>query len=114
MQEVEMTKENRILELMEGELLRTPGLNKPFDTELAWKLDSYSLESIMEIKISRFLEQLGGFYPESLYALIMKKIEKPLIEQILKRTGNNQVQAARILGINRNTLRKKMRLFSLT
>ena len=90
-----------------------PAVGGGLDTDLASKFDSYSLESIMEMKISRFLEQLGGFYPESLHALIMKKVEKPLIEQILKRTGGNQVQAARILGINRNTLRKKMRLYSL-
>ena len=77
------------------------------DQELARKLDNYSLESIVELKISRFLDQIGTYYPESLHALIMKKAEKPLLNQILRRTGGNQVHAARILGINRNTLRKK-------
>ncbi len=84
-----------------------------FDTELALKLDSYSLESIVELKISRFLDQIGTYYPENMYAMIMNKAEKPLINQILKRTGGNQVHAARILGINRNTLRKKMKMYGL-
>ena len=83
------------------------------DVELLVKLDSHSLESIVELKISRFLEQLGTFYPENLYNLIMRKMEKPLLHQILRRTGGNQVHASRILGINRNTLRKKIKLYSL-
>ncbi len=83
------------------------------DEELAGKLDSYSLESVVELKISRFLDQVGKYYPQNLYALIMKKTEKPLLNQILRRTGGNQVHAARILGINRNTLRKKMKMYEI-
>ncbi len=82
--------------------------------DLKAQLDSYSLESIVELKISRFLEQIGGFYPEDLHGIFMQKIEKPLIKQILHRTGGNQVHAARILGINRNTLRKKMKIYGFT
>lgn len=81
------------------------------DKELAKTLDCHSLESIVELKISRFLEQIGTYYPESLHATIMRKTEKPLLNQILRRTGGNQVHAARILGINRNTLRKKMKFY---
>ncbi len=83
------------------------------DSGFISKMDSYSLEALVETKISRFLDQIGSFYPENLYALIISKVEKPLITQILKRTGGNQVHAARILGINRNTLRKKMKLYDL-
>ena len=81
------------------------------DAELANRLDRHSLESIVELKISRFLDQIGTFYPEDLHALIMQKVEKPLLGQILRRTGGNQVHASKILGINRNTLRKKMKLY---
>lgn len=84
------------------------------DKDLALKLDSYSLESIVELKISRFLDQIGTYYPENLYDMIMKKTEKPLLNQILRRTGGNQVHASRILGINRNTLRKKMKMYGLS
>lgn len=81
------------------------------DEEFIKGLDSYALEDLVELKISRFLDQLGTFYPENLHNLIMQKVEKPLVRQILHRTGGNQVHAARILGINRNTLRKKMKLY---
>ena len=83
------------------------------DADLAQKLDKYSLEAIVDLKISRFLDQIGTYYPESLHALIMRKTEKPLLAQILRRTGGNQVHAARMLGINRNTLRKKMKMYGI-
>ena len=81
--------------------------------ELSGKLDEFSLEAIVEHKIARFLDQIGMYYPENLHSLIMKKVEKPLLAQILKRTGGNQVHASKILGINRNTLRKKMKMYGL-
>lgn len=77
------------------------------------QLDAQSFECVVELKISRFLDQLGSYFPENLHALFMNKTEKPLIHQVLRRTGGNQVHAARILGINRNTLRKKMKIYSL-
>ena len=81
-----------------------------FDSTMLDKIDSFSLENLVDVKIGRFLDQLGKFYPEGLYDLIMSKVEKPLLGQILKRTGGNQVHASKILGINRNTLRKKMKI----
>jgi DNA-binding protein Fis len=85
-----------------------------FDQDLAARLDKHSLESIVEMKIARFLDQIGTFYPEDLHDLIMAKVEKPLIGQILRRTGGNQVHASKILGINRNTLRKKMKMYGFS
>lgn len=76
-------------------------------------LDSFSLEAVVELKVSRFLDQIGTFYPDNLFELIMKKVERPLLHQLLLRVGGNQVHAARILGINRNTLRKKLRELGL-
>lgn len=83
------------------------------DPNLIKRLDTYSIEDIVELKIARFLDQLGGFYPENMHELIMCKVEKPLIVQILRQVGGNQVHASKILGINRNTLRKKMKLYSI-
>ena len=44
----------------------------------------------------------------NLYSLVMNEIEQPLIQMVLKHCGHNQKKAAEILGINRNTLRKKL------
>ena len=51
----------------------------------------------------------GGVPPDGLYARILHEVERPLISLSLGATGGNQVRTARLLGINRNTLRKKMR-----
>ncbi|MGC6484889.1 MAG: nitrogen regulation protein NR(I) [Candidatus Puniceispirillales bacterium] len=47
--------------------------------------------------------------PAGVYARIMTEVEKPLLEETLKATGGNQLRAAELLGLNRNTLRKKIR-----
>ena len=83
------------------------------DLDLIEKLDAYSIEAIVELKISRFLDQIGAFYPENMHDLIMSKVEKPLLIQILRRVGGNQVQASKSLGINRNTLRKKIKIYGI-
>lgn len=76
-------------------------------------LDQYSLDEIISIKVSRFIDQVAPYYPENIHGLIMAKAEKPVIEEILKRTGGNQLQASKILGINRNTLRKKIKTYKI-
>ncbi|HEV8441482.1 MAG TPA: helix-turn-helix domain-containing protein [Methylomirabilota bacterium] len=48
-----------------------------------------------------------------LYRSIMARVELPLLRQALELSGGNQLKAARLLGINRNTLRKRLRLLGL-
>lgn len=85
----------------------------PTDADFSQKLDQQALEAVVEYKISRFLDQIGSFYPDNLHDLIIQKVEKPLLHQVLRRVGGNQVHASKILGINRNTLRKKMKMYGL-
>jgi two-component system, NtrC family, nitrogen regulation response regulator GlnG len=67
-----------------------------------------SLEEIVRVKLKDYFRQTADAEPSDLYALIMERIERPLIELTLERTNGNQLHAAAILGINRNTLRKKI------
>jgi len=48
-----------------------------------------------------------------LYKSIIEAVEKPLLEQILERTEGNQIKAARMLGLNRNTLRAKIKKLNI-
>ena len=48
-----------------------------------------------------------------LYEMVIQQVEKPMLEFVLAKTENNQTQTALILGINRNTLRKKMHKYQL-
>ncbi|OGF24352.1 hypothetical protein A3H66_02975 [Candidatus Falkowbacteria bacterium RIFCSPLOWO2_02_FULL_45_21] len=45
----------------------------------------------------------------ALYRYVLETMERPLIERVLERTGGNQLKAAKILGINRNTMRSKIK-----
>lgn len=116
--ERDMGTQDQISQVRYGQESLTGGVSiqeagLPPDQDLALRLDGHSLEAIVELKISRFLEHIGSYYPDNMHDMIMKTVERPLLRQILLRTGGNQVQAAKILGINRNTLRKKMKLFGL-
>ncbi len=55
------------------------------------------------------LKRVGGDKDGELYEHILALVERPLLQAVLERVGGNQLQAAQLLGINRNTLRKRMR-----
>ncbi len=59
-------------------------------------------------KLETFLQQTSLLESGDLHARIISQVEKPLIEMVLEHTRGNQLKAAELLGINRNTLRKKM------
>jgi|APSaa5957512535_1039671.scaffolds.fasta_scaffold162249_2 Fis family transcriptional regulator, factor for inversion stimulation protein len=50
----------------------------------------------------------SGAMPENVYELVISEVELPLIEATMEYTGNNQSNAAKILGVNRGTFRKKL------
>ncbi|WP_263770638.1 helix-turn-helix domain-containing protein [Propionivibrio soli] len=58
--------------------------------------------------LETYFEDLDGEVPGGVYDMVLKSVERPMLEVVLNRTGGNQTQAAEILGINRNTLRKKL------
>ncbi|MDD2775743.1 MAG: helix-turn-helix domain-containing protein [Gallionella sp.] len=59
--------------------------------------------------LSEYFQHLDGEQPSSeLYDMVMNCVEKPLLEMVLAHAGGKQTRASEILGINRNTLRKKM------
>ncbi len=66
------------------------------------------LEKWLDKSIRQYVGEMDEKNNGHLHELIMGGIEKPLVEIVLKETGGNQTQAANILGINRNTLRKKI------
>lgn len=68
-----------------------------------------SLSEAMEARIEKYFEMHSEVtVPTGLYDIIMKEIEKGLINVTMRHAGGNKVKAARILGINRNTLHKKL------
>lgn len=74
----------------------------------ASRSEELSLEGLVEMKLRSSLDNLDKMETGDLYGLVLKEIERPLIRFVLEKTRGNQVKAADILGINRNTLRKKI------
>jgi len=68
-----------------------------------------SLENIIATRLKPFIEKTEMKGKQDVYDLIMPFMERPLLRLVLERTGGNQLRAAEVLGINRNTLRKKIR-----
>ncbi|HBG46326.1 MAG TPA: two-component system response regulator [Deltaproteobacteria bacterium] len=68
-----------------------------------------SLEEIIAARLKPFIDKTDHRSRQELYDFIMPFMERPLIKLVLEKTRGNQVQAADMLGINRNTLRKKIR-----
>jgi len=66
------------------------------------------LEEVIERKLVECVRGLREHASANLYDLMIGLIEKPLLRAVLRETAGNQVRAAQILGINRNTLRKKL------
>lgn len=71
-------------------------------------LEQMSFEEMVRSKISSFLRRVEGYRLEGVYDHIVGRVERPLLELIMEHTGGNQVRAAEVLGIGRNTLRRKL------
>ena len=63
--------------------------------------------------IHRYFDDLDGEMPSAVYAMFLARIEPTLLECILERVNGNQSRAATILGLNRNTLRKKLKQYEM-
>ena len=64
--------------------------------------------------MERYFKDLDGEEPGGIYEMVVCCVEKPMLEVVLKYTQGNQTKAAELLGINRNTLRKKIQEHGLT
>ena len=79
------------------------------DTEMA----NYPIAVAIERALTRYFKDLNGTTPCDLYHLVMNEVEKPLLRSVMSQSGGNSSRAAAMLGINRNTLRKKLRQHAL-
>jgi len=63
--------------------------------------------------MSRYFKDLDGAKSTDIYSMVLSEMEKPLLEVVMTHAKSNQCQAAEILGINRNTLRKKLKQYKI-
>ncbi|MEX1199413.1 MAG: DNA-binding transcriptional regulator Fis [Methylophaga sp.] len=71
------------------------------------------LKECVEYALRNYFQQLNGTPTANLYDMLMTEVEVPLLRATLEHTHGNQCRAAEILGINRGTLRKKLKQYGL-
>ncbi|MBT8131296.1 MAG: DNA-binding transcriptional regulator Fis [Gammaproteobacteria bacterium] len=71
------------------------------------------LRDLTEEALGGYFASLNGHKPSELYDLVLREVEEPLLRSVMRYTSGNQSKAATVLGINRGTLRKKLRIYGL-
>jgi Fis family transcriptional regulator, factor for inversion stimulation protein len=72
-----------------------------------------SIQDVVKKSLERYFKDLGEQTPSNVYEMVVLTVEKPIFEAVMARAGGNQSHAAEMLGINRNTLRKKLQQHGL-
>jgi Fis family transcriptional regulator len=91
-------------------------------TQYIHRAGKYSVEELRQYEdislcVRRSLEQyfrdLDGEKPNAIFEMVIKSVERPMLEIVLRQSKGNQTRAAKMLGINRNTLHKKLLEYQL-
>ena len=72
-----------------------------------------NLQDKIETLLDKYFKDLEGENPNDVYDMVLHSVEKPLLIYIMNYSQGNQTRAAKILGLNRNTLRKKLEFYNL-
>src|ERR1700687_4621273 len=90
-------------------------LSPPFDgRDIKVNGRGIPLRNQAEEALQSYFETLNGHRPARLYDLVMREVEEPLFKVVMGHVQGNQSRAATILGINRGTLRKKLKEFGIS
>ena len=89
------------------------GEMEPVETEVPARVRSSSLRESVTTAVKDYLIQLDGQLGTDVYQMVLAEVEAPLLEEIMAYTRNNQTRASRMLGLNRGTLRKKLKQYGL-
>jgi len=76
-------------------------------------MSKHNIEQSVRESLGIYFQDLDGSNPHDVYEMVMACVEKPMLEVVLEQAGGNQSLAAEFLGINRNTLRKKLQQHGL-
>lgn len=73
-----------------------------------------SLAESVKQSMQQYFEDLNGELPNNLHNFFMNEVEKPFLQVVMLQAKGNQTRAADMLGINRNTLRKKLKTYDIS
>lgn len=97
-----------------GESLRNREMEiKEPEMEFQAQVRSASLRDSVTYAVKDYLTQLDGQMGTEVYQMVLAEVEAPLLEEIMAYTRNNQTKASQMLGLNRGTLRKKLKQYGM-
>jgi Fis family transcriptional regulator len=76
-------------------------------------MNKCELANSVKSSLDQYFKDLDGESPHAIYDMVLSCIEKPLLEYVMQHAAGNQSKAAEILGLNRNTLRKKIQQYNI-
>ncbi len=76
-------------------------------------INKQTLSDHIKTVLDNYFNDLDGHQPTQLYQLVLQEIERPMLETVMKYTRGNQSKAAIVLGLNRGTLRKKLKQYDI-
>jgi Fis family transcriptional regulator len=91
-------------------------VTSPFTTTITTPAQTQAqkpLRDSVKQAVNKYLKQLDNTNIENLYELVMAEVEAPMLEEIMTFTRGNQTRASIMLGINRGTLRKKLKQYGM-
>ena len=71
-------------------------------------MSKHHIEECVRASLESYFKDLRGTEPDGMYNMMIRVMERPLLEVVMKQADDNQSRAAEWLGLNRNTLRKKL------
>lgn len=71
-------------------------------------MSNQPIEDCVRHNLENYFDDIDGLEPSGMHHMLIRSVEKPLLQLVMERTGNNQSKAAQWLGLNRNTLHKKL------
>ncbi len=86
---------------------------KDLQFKVAQSHTSEPLRECVKDALESYFRQLAGHESNNLYQMVINEVEDPLLRTVMSQTGGNQTRAARILGISRSTLRKKLAQYQI-
>lgn len=98
--------------LIEKDSIMTKEIPTPLKT-LAGNGNTVTLRDSVENALQNYFAQLDGAPTTDVYQLVLSEVEAPLLEHVMEYTRNNQTKASEMLGLNRGTLRKKLKQYGL-
>ena len=72
-----------------------------------------TLQEAVTSNLEKYFEDLDNTQPGLIYDMVLSAVEKPMLEVVMRHAAGNQLRASAMLGINRNTLRKKLTTYGL-